>query len=263
MLNRILNRIKRFWALRRGKVKITVLGYNLKFRTESNFEYYRVRTFNAEPEVLKYLKDFLTAGDIFYDIGANIGTYSVLASKLVGKKGRVYAFEPEVKNFHHLCSNKFFNNSNNLIPLCLAISNENRLSHFKLDSQEVGRGGHCLSESGEFTIPCFSLDSLQQNLKIPRPNHIKIDIEGQEEKALEGMKSILQSPELKTIIIEAHYTKPELEGNVELSPEEKRKKIERIDSFLRKYNFLSQALREERDYAHILYKGNITNISQT
>lgn len=253
MLNRILNRAKRLWALRRKKAKITVLGYNLKFRVGSNFEYYRVRTFNAEPGVLRYLKNFLTAGDIFYDIGANIGTYSVLASKLVGEKGRVYAFEPEVKCFYHLCDNKALNNSDNLIPLCLAISNRNYLSHFKIDTQEVGRGAHCISETGELVVPCFSLDFLQQNLKIPRPNHIKIDIEGQEEEALEGMKSILQSPELKTIIIEVHYTKPELEENVELSSEEKKKKMKKINNYLRMYNFLGRILTKEKHYAHILY----------
>jgi len=78
----------------------------------------------------QFVSAFLRPGDVFVDVGANIGLFSVTAANRVGDTGKVYAFEPAAKTFHRLSENININNLRNIQPFQLALSNEPGESYF-------------------------------------------------------------------------------------------------------------------------------------
>ncbi len=81
---------------------------------------------NHEAWETEVLKKIVKKGDIIVDIGAHIGYYSLLFAKIVGNKGKVYAFEPDKNNFKLLMKNIKTNGYNNIIPVEKALSNKNQ-----------------------------------------------------------------------------------------------------------------------------------------
>jgi FkbM family methyltransferase len=119
---------------------------------------------------------------VFWDIGANVGFYSLLASKLVGS-GKVFSFEPALRNLSYLRKHLALNRVTNVEVLAMAISDRNGTSSFEIE--ETGFMGH-LSGEGEITVPTATLDSLVEEGKVLPPDYVKIDIEGAELLALRG-----------------------------------------------------------------------------
>jgi FkbM family methyltransferase len=74
--------------------------------------------FIKEPQTCEWIKSEVKAGQVFYDIGANIGIYSILAAKYVGGLGRVYAFEPHNANFSRLLDNIAANGLGEIVVPC-------------------------------------------------------------------------------------------------------------------------------------------------
>ena len=149
----------------------------------------------------------MAAGDILFDVGANVGMYSIWA----GNRGvKVYAFEPEASNYEILCRNIALNNLD-VDAYCLAISDKLAVSRLHLSSREVGRSCHSFGESvgpnlqPRKSIPQgsigISIDGLVE-LGLPCPNHIKVDVDGIEHIVLKGAKKTLKRPELKTLQVE-------------------------------------------------------------
>jgi hypothetical protein len=104
-----------------------VTGRNLKMAIHRDGDLYIsecIRRFGIwEPTETEYLLDNLGPGDTFVDIGANIGYFSVIAADLVEKEGRVYAFEPDDKNFALLEANLNLNGAANARAVNAAVSN--------------------------------------------------------------------------------------------------------------------------------------------
>lgn len=114
-------------------------------------------------------------GDIVIDIGANIGYYSLLASKLVGEEGKVYAFEPEPKNFGLLKRNIELNGARNIIPVQAIVAD--RAGRGKLFLCNHNPGGHStVIKSKQF----IEVESVRLNdfLFDKRCDVVKMDIEG-------------------------------------------------------------------------------------
>jgi FkbM family methyltransferase len=141
------------------------------------------------------IRDEIKEGDIVIDVGANIGYYTLIFAQLVGKTGKVFAFEPESKNFEILKKNVKINNYNNVIVEQKIISDKSgKMKLFISDSDIVG---HRIQQMGNFKkfieVESVTLDEHMKKLNLDKKiNFIKIDVEGAEPKVLQGAKKILE-----------------------------------------------------------------------
>jgi len=125
---------------------------------------------------------------VFWDVGANVGFYSLLASKLV-VSGKVFAFEPAPRNLLYLKKHLTLNRVTNVEVLAVAVSDRNGFSSFEIE--ETGFMGH-LSGEGKITVPVVTLDFLVEEGKVLPPDYVKMDIEGAELLALRGAARTFQ-----------------------------------------------------------------------
>ena len=144
-----------------------------------------------EPLETELVKQNVCEGDVVIDIGANIGYYTLLFSKLVGENGKVYAFEPDFENFSYLSRNVEINACSNVVLVNKAVSNQTGKA--KLYRSTVNPGDHCIYNLGDresVEIEIIRLDDYF-NSHSEKIDFIKLDIQGAEGKALHGMLSIL------------------------------------------------------------------------
>jgi FkbM family methyltransferase len=137
-----------------------------------------------ESQLQKLVAQEVRPGSVFYDVGANVGFYSLLASGLVGA-GKVFAFEPLPANIQFLNRHLLLNQIQNVEVLEVAISNQAGTAFFR---QEATRAMGRLQADGDCRVQTAALDSLLQEGRIAPPNYIKMDVEGAEFTALIGAK---------------------------------------------------------------------------
>lgn len=154
-----------------------------------------------EFEDMGFVLHFLNTGDTFIDVGANIGSYTILASGICGAK--TISFEPVPQTFKHLEANIKFNRIEHLVSL----QNEAvGIGEGKLNfTSALDTVNHVISDNETFDsnviqVNVNSLDSKLQNVETTLL--VKIDAEGFETAVLQGMKSTLKNECLKVIIIE-------------------------------------------------------------
>jgi FkbM family methyltransferase len=144
-----------------------------------------------------FLRKHLKEGDFFFDIGANIGCFTLLASKLVGEKGRVVAFEPVQEIFERLRNNVEMNKLSNVILNAKAVYESNASLELILsDRSNLGMSSifHHDTEDGRVErVEAVSLDSYVSISGLKRVDMIKIDVEGAELFVLRGMKEVLRN----------------------------------------------------------------------
>jgi len=181
---------------------------SLRLFSEGVFEEY-------ETEIVKKI---IKEGDVVVDIGANIGYYTLLFAKLVGKSGKVFAFEPEPTNFNLLKKNCEVNGYKNIQLIKKAVSDNTEKT--KLFLNEFNKGAHTLGHSTEFKefieIESIKLDDYFENFK-GEINFMKMDIEGAEIKAVKGMPLLLKK--MKNIKIMTEFN-PKLIKNCRFEPED-------------------------------------------
>ena len=168
-----------------------------------------------EPDTLNWIANYISEGDNFYDIGSNTGLYSIYAVKKHVNKIKVFAFEPESQNFATLNRNIYLNHMSSAITsYCLAISNKEEQD--KLYIRNNLRSGEAIhgyksayDDQGNLFNPVhiqgassLSLDDLCFKYTLDFPNHIKIDVDGQEYQIILGAKKTLLDIRLKSICIE-------------------------------------------------------------
>lgn len=152
-----------------------------------------------EPGTVKYFREALQQGMNVIDIGANIGYYTVIAGYRVGQTGKVFSYEPNPENFHFLEDNIKKNNLKNTIPLMTALSDT--IGERKLYLGNNKCTTHAFADnSGTGKSELVNTDTLDHSLVqygSPIIDIIKMDIEGAEILALDGMKeTIKRSPNL-------------------------------------------------------------------
>lgn len=146
-------------------------------------------------------------GAVVLDIGANVGFFTLLASKLAGPSGHVHAFEPLPRNLYYLEQHIRLNEASNITVHSLAVTSSTGTARFG-DGENTSQGR--LSNAGEIQVLTTSLDDLLANGRIPRPDFIKIDIEGAEGEALRGATRLLSGSPL-TVVLSTHgYEQHEL-----------------------------------------------------
>ncbi|PJZ45517.1 FkbM family methyltransferase [Leptospira brenneri] len=182
---------------------ITVKGL-IKFAMYGKTSEFRVRTFfTKEPETLAWIDSF-SNDDVFWDIGANIGCYSLYAAR---NGIQVCAFEPSPVNFWLLSKNIGLNKFGNIVSYPFALSNENSIVRWDPNSSP-GSADNQLSETKQATDPTaiqvYSIDQLIAMNAAPFPTHIKIDVDGIEPLIVAGAINTLADNRLQSLMIEAN-----------------------------------------------------------
>jgi FkbM family methyltransferase len=174
---------------------------------------WRTKSCAKEPWTVDWLLHDVRRGDVLYDVGANVGAFSLIAAKHSG--AFVVAFEPGYANFARLCDNIQLNScGGRIVPLPTALAERAELVGFEYRSVEPGQSRHQLTEArwsieandGEKYIQptaTMRLDGVIADYDLPVPNHLKIDVDGAELRVLRGARDLLGRPELRTVLIEA------------------------------------------------------------
>jgi FkbM family methyltransferase len=189
-------------------------GLNFTLQCDNWITFYRWRSFSTkEPEMLDYIDTQMRGGDILFDIGANIGIYTIYAARR-HLQAHVVAFEPEYANLHLLRDNIVENALQGRVDVYpIALSNRSGISQLHIQDFTPGAALHTESRDAigvtrtqhpvvwsegtcTFTVDAFCDESGLQ------PNCLKIDVDGTEQKVLEGAVRTLSSPRLHSIIIE-------------------------------------------------------------
>jgi FkbM family methyltransferase len=149
-----------------------------------------------EIETQKILVERLRPGMVFYDLGANIGLFSLIAARLVGAGGRVFSFEPDAEVAARLRRNIELNGFSNITVVEAAIWSANTNVRFVAsDASSPERGtGKLLADEDQADgtrVRCIALDDFIQTA--PPPDAIKCDVEGAELEALRGAKRLLEA----------------------------------------------------------------------
>ncbi len=152
----------------------------------------------AERPVQEALARYIKPGTVFYDIGANLGFFTVIGAKLVGPAGRVYAFEPVAENAETLRRNIALNHFDHVTVFEKAVSCSSGVGELLLVPDA---GGATLSSTGtvpsEITgttsVDLVSLDDLVASQMVPPPAVVKIDVEGAEWEVLQGMVNTIKA----------------------------------------------------------------------
>jgi FkbM family methyltransferase len=143
-----------------------------------------------EPEQTSAFRTSLRPGHVCFDIGANVGYYTILASRLVGPRGRVFAFEPLVRNVAYLYRHVYLNRADNVTIVPAACSDALRLASF-LPGDNVAVG-HLVGEENGSGVPVVTV-AVDQIVELTGvvPNVLKIDVEGAELSVLRGASDTL------------------------------------------------------------------------
>jgi FkbM family methyltransferase len=155
-----------------------------------------------EPQYVSVLRSLAGVGDTIFDIGANIGFYSVLFSTWVGSRGKVLAYEPDPANLNLLRRNIELNGCQNAVVRPVALSNESGRELFSVDrvTRSTGHlgpgatyGGSIFGAGKEDFISVVASTLEDEVSEYGAPNLIKLDIEGGEYNVLAGGTSMLRS----------------------------------------------------------------------
>jgi FkbM family methyltransferase len=206
-----------FRAARRVIFPVThckVDGLTIAIRISTPNEHYRADTYaTKEPETIEWLRENLRDGDVFYDIGANIGLYSLYGARL--QPGcRVFAFEPESHNFGNLCGNLLLNRVENVTPCFFPLSSQESFAPFYVYDLQPGGALHSLGRPSPLRdgppllktgAVASTIDALVSRHGLPPPNLLKLDVDGNEEQILEGAAAVLASGSLRTILVEVTW----------------------------------------------------------
>ena len=183
------------------KMAVNHGSFRLIFTSPNALNQYRISTFaTKEPETLEWV-DSIPVESILWDVGANIGLYSIYAAK--ARNCRVYAFEPSVFNLELLARNIFLNTLQNQITIVpIALSDKVGASLFKMSNtawggalstfcQDFDQNGATLKNIFEYQTLGVSMADAVTLLGIPEPQFVKIDVDGIEHFILRGGKEVL------------------------------------------------------------------------
>jgi FkbM family methyltransferase len=196
----------------RGKLDFLLKEIIMEVKTVSQLS--RLRSCKKEPSTIKWLLRDLLEGDVLFDIGANVGAYSLVAAAAGTDNLSVYSFEPSPSTFASLCKNVSLNNfGNKIYPLQMALGAKTEVSKFFLSSNVAGSAEHALGEAIDMygnsfipveiqTVISITMDDVIKIFEIKTPTHIKIDVDGFELNVLQGAKGVLTSSRIRHLLIE-------------------------------------------------------------
>jgi FkbM family methyltransferase len=196
----------------------------IRLVVDSEAELPRLNSCRKEPETVAWIERFVRPGDVVFDIGANVGAYSLVVDRATGGRCTVYAFEPSFSTFAQLSRNVALNGSSGrVLPVLVALSDVNGLVTFNYSSLDPGTARHALGESVDdhgrpFTpaltqpVLTYRMDDFVAQFSGRAPHHIKLDVDGIELKVLSGGARTLADPALRTVLVEVELDRPELDA---------------------------------------------------
>lgn len=157
----------------------------------------------VEPETTALFRKLLKKNMTIVDVGANIGWYSLLAAKRVGKRGRVLSFEPEPSNCDSLRESLQDNGFDNVLLFQECLSNHNGVERLYLSEIEPGRHS-IVWQVGEkwIDVRCSTLDARLRENNVDDVDILKIDAEGAEPGVLEGARNLIDGNRCSHIVME-------------------------------------------------------------
>ncbi|WP_327368697.1 FkbM family methyltransferase [Streptomyces sp. NBC_01217] len=194
----------------RRRVVDTVYGPKFAVDTQDLIQRYIYMFGVWEPNMSRWLRRRLRHGDTFVDVGANVGYYSVLASQLVGDRGRVVAIEASPEFHRRLLQQARLNDCRNIRAVNLAVDDRRTMLTFILASSANMGANSIVPYEGPaestFEIEAVPLPEALDPVEIARARVIKIDVEGSEGGVVRGLEPMLDS------------LRPDAEITVEVTP---------------------------------------------
>jgi len=187
---------------------------SVSFAVHTWFEYHNRAqgSYVGEPDMVDWLKSELRAGDVLWDIGANVGAYSILAAKLC-PGASVVAFEPFIPTFAHLWDNAVLNGvAPQIHALNVGLSAKSAPTFLGVSDPRAGSSQHQVGGEASQTrqnLLAFAGDDVVGRLGMPSPTLLKLDIDGLEVAAVEGLRQTLRDSRLRSVMIEVELGKTE------------------------------------------------------
>ncbi|WP_441280325.1 FkbM family methyltransferase [Tardiphaga sp. 862_B3_N1_1] len=189
---------------------IEVDGQAFLVHCSNQMEKMRAGSFmTKEPETVRWLKAEMRANTVFWDVGANLGLFSLYAATLQSK-ARILAFEPAAHNYARLCENIAINGFHNVLPFSVALGGDKlAFAELHLSKLEAGSSIHHVGAKSPWAIdeavfrqPCvtISVDSMVLDHGFPAPTLLKIDVDGLELDILRTAKTVLSK--VQSILVE-------------------------------------------------------------
>lgn len=240
---------------------ILILDKKVSFFVPNQLIQYRVNTFfTKEPETLHWIDDFdKNEKNIFWDIGSNIGLYSIYAA-LKHENIEIHSFEPSSSNLRVLSRNISINDLENKIKINqFPLTNKSKGFQLMMESdfreggalhsfgKDLNFEGNKMNIKNNYNIYGFSINYLIKNLNFEVPNYIKIDVDGLEHYILKGADEVLKDQNLKSILVEINenYFKQfnDVEEimkrfNFKLLKKDQSRHINLSDPFKNSYNYI-------------------------
>lgn len=201
MIRNILEKILRPLVYKRG---LRTSAGTIKFfvSPSAGLRYFFKSMSRVDPLIVNIAEKLVGPGDVVWDIGANIGLFSMVAARLSGKSGSVYCFEPD--NFLVGCLRKSaviqsINISAEVHVIPIAVSDSVGLRRFMIANRSNATNhleGYGTTQTGGVRsvhiVPTFSVDWLVEHSDVTPPKLIKIDVEGAEIEVVNGAMGVLR-----------------------------------------------------------------------
>ena len=177
---------------------------------------FRVKAASKEPWTVDFIES-MSGEDVLYDIGANVGSYTLIAA---ARGQRVVAVEPGAQNYAALVKNLILNGVNErVVPLPIALWAQNCLLWLNYSDLAPGSASHVLGQSAPGDKPIWfhrmpvmtlKLDEIIKVLGLPEPTHIKLDTDGSESLVLAGAVRILKTKTMRGLMMEMKLDQEEV-----------------------------------------------------
>ena len=211
---RVANQIGRF-VVRGHEPKVvlgkTIAGFRMRLNLQDTFQRVIFFAGTYEPSATQLFTQIIRKGDTVIDGGANIGYFTLLAAKLVGNDGAIHSFEPIPETYSALQTNVALNQFSSVHANCDALSDHRGTLEFEvpLDTATGRTLGWAASQvlmgrGPTVSVTARTLDEYAASEGIDRIRLVKLDLEGGELAAVEGMQRLLGDGRIDYLITEVN-----------------------------------------------------------
>jgi FkbM family methyltransferase len=196
-----------------------------------------------EPTNAQAFIDSIQPGDTVVDIGANIGTFTLLAARAVGEQGQVHVFEPDPENLKLLSKNLADNHFQQVHVVPKAVGDRAGSIHLAVEDKDKG-GGQITTAATGLEVEMVTLDDYAIAQHITTIDVLKIDIEGAELLALKGAQQILTKSKQTTLFMEINPGASAAFGH----------SVDDLLELLQSYGFTPRVLIDEHAGGQLVYE---------